>query len=51
MNLGWKVSKGLQFNLVGQNLFAGPHREFGPAGGVNTTETPTSIFGKFTWQF
>ncbi len=51
MNLGWKVTKGLQFNLIGQNLFASPHREFDPATGINTAQTPTSIFGKFTWRF
>ena len=51
MNLGWKVSKGLQFNLIGQNLFTSPRREFGPATGINTTEAHNSIFGKFTWQF
>ncbi|HTK84750.1 MAG TPA: TonB-dependent receptor [Patescibacteria group bacterium] len=51
VNLGWKFNKHLRFNLVGQNLFAPPHREFGPATSANVSEVPTSIFGKFTWDF
>lgn len=51
VNLGWKFNKHLRFNLVGQNLFAPPHREFGSATNPNVSEIPTSIFGKFTWEF
>jgi iron complex outermembrane receptor protein len=51
VNLGWKFNKHLRFNLVGQNLFAPPHREFGSATNSNVSEVPTSIFGKFTWEF
>ncbi len=51
MNLGWRINDSLHLNLVGQNMFGGSRREFGPASNVNTTEPGTSIFGKVTWQF
>jgi iron complex outermembrane receptor protein len=50
-NLGWDIKKGLRFNLVGQNLFDGAHREFGNISDLNASQVPRSIFGKLTWQF
>ncbi len=51
-NLGWKIKKGLSFNLVGQNIFGdASHREFGNATGLNAAEVQRSIFGKVTWEF
>lgn len=53
MNLGWKITEGLQFNLVGQNLFAGTHREFTSPTDPFTpaTRIEPNIYGKFTWRF
>jgi iron complex outermembrane receptor protein len=51
VNVGWHVSQGLQFNLIGQNLFDNAHREFNSATDINSTEVPRSVFGKLTWQF
>lgn len=51
MNLGWKVNDGMQFNLVGQNLLEGRHREYGSSTGINATEIERSVFAKLTWQF
>ncbi|MEJ0061632.1 MAG: TonB-dependent receptor [Alphaproteobacteria bacterium] len=50
MNLGWRATENIRFNLVGQNL-VGAHREFGAANGLNAAEVPRSVFGKLTWQF
>jgi iron complex outermembrane receptor protein len=49
--LGWKVMKGLDFNLVGQNLLDGSHREFGGPTDINTTDIERSVFGQFVWHF
>lgn len=51
INLGGYISKNLRFNLVGQNLTASHHREFGAATDLNAGEIERSIFGKLTWQF
>lgn len=50
-NLGWKISEGVRFNLVGQNLLESDHREFFSPTSVNATQVPRSIFGKITCQF
>jgi iron complex outermembrane receptor protein len=51
MGLGWKINERLQFNLVGQNLFAGSHTEFAPGAFTPTAEIEPSVYGKFTWRF
>ncbi len=51
MNLGWQIQSGVRFNLVGQNLIDGSHREFNNATDLNAAEAPRSVFGKITWQF
>lgn len=51
INLGGYISKNLRFNLVGQNLTASHHREFGAATDLNAGDIERSIFGKLTWQF
>jgi len=48
---GWRIINGVQFDLVGQNLFDGSHREFLTPTSVNTTEITPSIYGKLTWHF
>jgi iron complex outermembrane receptor protein len=50
-NLGWNINQGLRFNLVGQNLLDGAHREFGSISDLNSSQVPRSVFGKLTWQF
>lgn len=50
-NLGWKINKDVLFNLVGQNLLDGAHREFSSPTGINAAQAPRGVFGKFTWQF
>ncbi len=53
MNLGWKISEGLQFNLVGQDLLTRTHREF--TSPVDPFTPPAkiepSVYGKLTWRF
>lgn len=53
MRLGWKINDGLQFDVVGQNLFTGVHREFIAWDDPFTppTKIGRSVYGKFTWMF
>jgi iron complex outermembrane recepter protein len=51
MNLGWHVAPRVKFNLIGQNLLQGYHREFGNGTDLNASEVPRSVFGKVTWEF
>lgn len=53
MNLGWKITSGLQLNLVGQNLFSAPHSEFTSPTDPFTppVRIEPSIYGKLTWRF
>jgi hypothetical protein len=53
MNLGWKITNGLQFNLVGQNLLSGPHREFiSPTDPFTpATRIEPSVYGELTCRF
>jgi iron complex outermembrane receptor protein len=50
-NLGWRIGQGLKFNLVGQNLLDGSHREYNSAADLNAEEVPRTFFGKITWRF
>lgn len=51
LNLGWRITDQVRFNLVGQNLLEQVHREFGSSVSANATEIERSIYGKLTWQF
>ncbi|HYD18853.1 MAG TPA: TonB-dependent receptor [Patescibacteria group bacterium] len=51
LNLGYQLSDGVKFNLVGQNLLDDQHREFGSAAGLNAAEVPRSVFGRVTCKF
>jgi iron complex outermembrane receptor protein len=51
MNLGWQITDGVQFNLVGQNLLQSDHREFGGDNAINANNPGRSVFGKVTWRF
>lgn len=51
MNLGFRISDGVTFNLVGQNLLDNAHREFSSPTSLNAAEVERSVFGKLTWQF
>ncbi len=46
--LAWEPVRGLEFSIVGQNLFEDQHREFGSAA---ATEIPRSVYGKVTWSY
>lgn len=48
--LGWRVTDGLQFEVVGQNLFDDANREFGSATDVGATEIQRSVYGRLTWR-
>jgi iron complex outermembrane recepter protein len=50
-DLGWRIDKGVQLNLIGQNLLSSAHREFNNASDLNAAEVTRSVFGKITWQF
>ncbi len=47
----WKARQNLELALIGQNLTANNHYEFGPEYYVYATRVPTSVFGKLTWRF
>ncbi len=51
LGLGWKIHEGLQFDLVGQNLFGNAHQEFAPGAFTPTARIEPSAYGKFTWTF
>lgn len=52
LRLGWEARPGLEFSLIGQNLFDNHHPEFLPDF-INTqpTEVERSIYGRVTWDF
>jgi iron complex outermembrane receptor protein len=51
LNLGWRFAPGARFNLVGQNLLQGEHREFSGGDSLNAAEIGRSVYGKITWGF
>lgn len=51
VNLGWRITDNVQFNLIGQNLLDDAHREFGDDAALNAAEVNRSVFGKITWNF
>lgn len=48
---GWRIVDGLRFDLVGQNIFDGAHREFLAPTSVNAINITPSVYGKITWRF
>ena len=50
-NLGYRISDGVDANLIGQNLLQASHREFGTAGGLNAAEVPRAVYGRVTWHY
>ena len=50
MRVGWQVSPGVTFAVVGQNLLQDEHMEFGGAT-RNAAEIERSFYGKLTWEF
>lgn len=48
---GWRMRKGMEFYLVGQNLLDDTHREFGSPNNIEATQIKRSIYGQFTWRF
>lgn len=48
LHLVWMPVPGWALSLVGQNLLAGDHAEFGPVGGRSVYER--SLFGKVVWS-
>ena len=51
MRVAWRPIEGLEFSLVGQNLFDSATPEFEESLYSSQTEIERSIYGKVTWQF
>jgi len=53
MMLGWKINDGLQFDLVGQDLFSSANREFAAPNDLFTpaTRIEPNFYGKLTCRF
>ncbi|WP_422472717.1 TonB-dependent receptor plug domain-containing protein [Endozoicomonas sp. ALB032] len=52
MRVAKKFGDGLEFSIVGQNLFRNHHREFyEPLSGMAPTETRESWYAQIRWQF
>lgn len=52
LRLGWKMTKHLTLDLVGQNLLDPHHPEFRTqSGGTQLTEVQRSAFIRVTWQY
>ena len=51
--LAWRVSKNLEFSVVGQSLFQKQHAEASSTAilGNPQTQIPRSVYAKITWQF
>ena len=49
--LGWKVRKGIEASIVGQNLASPHHLEFGNVEQAIATEVDRTVFGKIVWTF
>jgi iron complex outermembrane receptor protein len=45
-----RLADGVEFELIGQNLFDDHHREFTAAGDANAAEIGRSVFGRLTWR-
>ena len=51
--LAWRVSKNLEFSIVGQSLFQKQHAEFSSTQllGNRQTQIPRGVYAKITLQF
>lgn len=49
--LGWRIGESIELSVVGQNLLAPRHTEFGDAFEVNHTQVERSALVKLTWRF
>jgi iron complex outermembrane receptor protein len=48
--LGYTPHKGLEFSLVGKNLFEARHTEFSQSSSVPPSQIPRSIYAMITWN-
>jgi iron complex outermembrane receptor protein len=51
VGIGWSPFANFEARIVGQNLFASRHREFGTSFLTNSTKPERSVYGKLTWRF
>lgn len=49
LRLAWHATPNLELSIVGQNLWADQHPEFGPS--LTRQEIPRSLYGKVVWRF
>ena len=50
MRLGWRMGESVEFSIVGQNLLAPRHAEFGDDAPLHTL-AQRCVFGKISWRF
>jgi iron complex outermembrane receptor protein len=50
MRLGWRMGESVEFSIVGQNLLAPRHAEFGDDAPLHTL-AQRSVSGKISWRF
>ncbi|TPQ24802.1 TonB-dependent receptor plug domain-containing protein [Methylomonas koyamae] len=51
LRLGWKLSRGVELALVGQNLLDNRHLEYIQETFTQATEVQRGVYGKITWEF
>ncbi|MFH0725001.1 MAG: TonB-dependent receptor [Pseudomonadota bacterium] len=52
VRLGWQLTDNIDISIVGQNLLAPSHLEYGPEQPVTIlTEAERSVYGKISWHF
>jgi outer membrane receptor protein involved in Fe transport len=49
--IAWRLNRGVEASLVGQNLQSGRHFEITTIDQLIATQVPRSVFGKITWSF
>ena len=49
--LRWRIRRGIEFDLTGQNLLRPRHNEFSDGYEVNFTQVQRSFFSRVTWRF
>jgi iron complex outermembrane receptor protein len=50
MRAALRLAEGVEFELIGQNLFDESHREFTAPGDANAAQIGRSVFGRLTWR-
>jgi iron complex outermembrane recepter protein len=50
LRMAVRVAEGVQFEVIGHNLFDESHREFTAPGDANAAEIERSVFGRLTWR-